>query len=454
MQKYSKFFIFLFLIMLSGCVTVEESVKTKSEKEYFTPAEKLFNEATTYIDTDAQKAVKCFEDSITKMKEFIADAEESSRNREYLQTEIETANSYIGKAYFGIGRWVYYKKAVENREISLGERLQLFEQAIDKMRTAQTYHLDPENLEKILAIEGRAKDEVEATKELLKYRAKYQEMDIREIMRKATMDTSLGKAYIAEYEETLDKLERLRTHAYLERDAEQVIAIARRDMGLLEKGLIDGKVISVEEISSKHFDKGTSLYKQGKYLSALEEFKMVLSDHPSYKEAAAKIREIEDNINSARAQYKKTVAAAEGGNYEEAKKGIGSIDRGYLSVNESEDIEEKLENMEGGGELGVFTHDGVVGTQKIREGSMGVGNDRNYSFAVERFGDMEICVSPGYKVEGEGFILKDVKIFEGDYTRYKRYIREKVENGTKFTVRISRSGGPDTFKFIFKLYPR
>lgn len=461
MRRYLSYFFVLPILLLNGCASLQDSLKTITEREYFTPAENSFNDAKHYVESDSVKAVSYFEDSISKMKEFLSSTEESSRKREHLQAEIQEANSYIAKAYFGIGRWCYYARGIDyKKEIPLGERLKLFEQAIEQMQLAKKYQTESKALEDILETEERAKDEIDAIKKVINFRGKSRDMNknIDEITRKALADKSLGLDYIKDLSEIKENLRRLRTHDYLEEDITKVI----NDFNLLEKALAEGKVIPREVISSGHFEKAISLYKVGQYSDALEEFKLVGTDHPSYKEASEKIKEIEEKKKSSRESYQEARELYNKGEIEKARESLKSVEENYLIGREIRDMRDIKDVIVGGGDLGVFSHDGIKGTQKIREGSMEIGGSRDYSMTIENFGDLEICVSPGYRVEGDEFQFppnpKDpnsgIKIFEGDPTRYKRFIREKIESGTPIRVKIVRERGPDNFKFIFKLYPR
>lgn len=457
--KYVLVFFVVFLV--TGCTSLQESLKTQTQREYFIPTKDSFNEAVRYVDSDTEKAVDYFKNSIVKMGGFLKDTEESSRKRESLQKEIQEANSFIAKAYFGIGRWCYYAKGInDKKEISLGERLKLFEQTIEQVQVARKYQTEPKMLEDILETEERAKDEIEVIRKVLELRGRYRDVNknINEIIRKAKTDKSLGADYIKEFNENKENLRRLRTHDYLEEDIMKVIS----DVNKLEQELAKGEVIPTEVISSAHFEKANSLYKIGQYLDALEEFRLVGEDHPSYKEAREKIKEIEGKKKISEEQYQEGRELYDKGEIEKASEKLKSVEESYLTGREVKNIREVRDVIGGGGDLGTLTHDGIIGRQVMREGSMAIGDVRDYSIIIENFGDLEICVSPGYRVEGEGFQFppdpKDpnsgIKIFEGDPTRYKRFIREKIESGTPIRLKIVRERGPDNFKFIFKLYPR
>jgi len=104
--------------------------------------------------------------------------------------------------------------------------------------------------------------------------------------------------------------------------------------------------------------------------------------------------------------------------------------------------------------LGAFTHDDVQGTMKIEEGTMAKNSELSFSFEVKKVGDFEILVMPGYDLVSKDFTFTGISTFT-DKSRYKRFIREKVQANSTFQVYIKRSvNSPDNYKFIFKLFPR
>lgn len=112
-------------------------------------------------------------------------------------------------------------------------------------------------------------------------------------------------------------------------------------------------------------------------------------------------------------------------------------------------------------DLGAFTtfvdpRDGVKkGTQKILDGTMRRGESRMYCFRVEKYGDLKVCITPGYSLEGGGLGFAGKCIFENDATKYKRFIRVNIRGGTQIKMTIRREqDSPDEFRFIFKLYPK
>lgn len=105
--------------------------------------------------------------------------------------------------------------------------------------------------------------------------------------------------------------------------------------------------------------------------------------------------------------------------------------------------------------LGVFTHDDVKGTVVIKDGEMEKNAEISYSFSVQKFGDFEILLTPGYDLtRTDGFKFDKVVPFS-DGGKYKRYIIEKVPVGSNFNVAIGRNErSPDKYRFVFKLFPR
>jgi hypothetical protein len=104
--------------------------------------------------------------------------------------------------------------------------------------------------------------------------------------------------------------------------------------------------------------------------------------------------------------------------------------------------------------LGVFTHDEVQGTMKIQEGTMQKNSEKSFSFEVQKTGDFEILITPGYDLVSTDFRFTDISTFT-DKSRYKRFIKEKVQPNSSFQVVIKRKdNSPDNYKFIFKLFPR
>jgi len=103
--------------------------------------------------------------------------------------------------------------------------------------------------------------------------------------------------------------------------------------------------------------------------------------------------------------------------------------------------------------LGPFTHDGVKGTMKIQEGSMKKNSEMAFTFEVQKTGDFEILVTPGYELVSNDFRFTGISSFT-DGSRYKRFVKEKVQPYSKFLVAVKRKeNSPDNFKFIFKLFP-
>jgi hypothetical protein len=104
--------------------------------------------------------------------------------------------------------------------------------------------------------------------------------------------------------------------------------------------------------------------------------------------------------------------------------------------------------------LGIFTHDDVKGTMKIQEGSIQKNSEISFSFEVQKTGDFEILITPGYDLVSNEFTFTNISTFT-DKSHYKRFVREKVQPNSSFKVVIKRKdNSPDNYKFIFKLFPR
>jgi hypothetical protein len=104
--------------------------------------------------------------------------------------------------------------------------------------------------------------------------------------------------------------------------------------------------------------------------------------------------------------------------------------------------------------LGSFTHDEVKGTMRQQEGTMERNSEMAFSFDVQKLGDFEILVTPGYELVSNEFSYTEITTFT-DKSRYKRYFREKVAPNSSFAVTIKRKeNSPDNYTFIFKLFPR
>lgn len=103
--------------------------------------------------------------------------------------------------------------------------------------------------------------------------------------------------------------------------------------------------------------------------------------------------------------------------------------------------------------LGGFTHDEVKGTMKQQEGTMEKNSEIAFSFDVQKIGDFEILVTPGYDLVSNEFRYTGITTFT-DKSRYKRYFREKVQPNSSFQVVIKRKeNSPDNYTFVFKLFP-
>jgi hypothetical protein len=105
-------------------------------------------------------------------------------------------------------------------------------------------------------------------------------------------------------------------------------------------------------------------------------------------------------------------------------------------------------------DLGVFKETDGEGTKIRRTGTMNVGESKSYSLFVEHYGDLVVCITPGYELSGIDFAGECN--FETDPTRYRRYARLEIQAGTNITqIRITRrQNSPDNFVFIFHLFPR
>lgn len=122
--------------------------------------------------------------------------------------------------------------------------------------------------------------------------------------------------------------------------------------------------------------------------------------------------------------------------------------------------------------LGTLHHDGRVGEsivlsnkaalkvgpggRLLKEAAFRPGEVREYSITIASFGDLEVCLPPGYELTGGGLQYSGEAVFEGDNTRYKRYILQRVGAGTVIGgLRVRRQvNSPAEFLFIVKLYPR
>jgi hypothetical protein len=128
--------------------------------------------------------------------------------------------------------------------------------------------------------------------------------------------------------------------------------------------------------------------------------------------------------------------------------------------------------------LGAFTVENGKGTLKvvtnssstewigkaviILEPTMKRGESRFYRLLVEKNGDLEVCITPGYRLNGGGLRFgatpdvpdAGVCVFEGFQTRYMRFIRLRIPGGTQIeNVGIKREqNSSDDFQFIFKLF--
>jgi hypothetical protein len=116
-------------------------------------------------------------------------------------------------------------------------------------------------------------------------------------------------------------------------------------------------------------------------------------------------------------------------------------------------VENNYSNNAKNKDLGVFTHDEVQGTMKTEEGTMQKNSELSFSFEVQKTGDFEILITPGYELVSKEFKFTDISTFT-DKSRYKRFIKEKVQPNSAFQVVIRRNNNsPDSYKFIFKLFP-
>jgi hypothetical protein len=123
------------------------------------------------------------------------------------------------------------------------------------------------------------------------------------------------------------------------------------------------------------------------------------------------------------------------------------------SVTVEEQSEQEIQPREN---LGTFTHDGFVGSNVERNGTMDVGGCIRYTLNVQRSGELEVCIPPGYELRGD----IDADHFEGlkKFPRYPiqfmSYILRNIREDTRINIEINRrENSPSNYIFIFHLYP-
>lgn len=474
MRRYISFScIILTLFLLSDCAS---SLKTPIQR-YFIPGKTSFEKANSLINIDPKSALEYYSEAKVKLQNFIEDAKGISE----ASAQVQKANYYIKKIHFGIdfinAREKYSNMDIEEicRKISGNLSLipQYREEYNDILTTVRKFELyeyleiESQRLIKkaerdLSRLEKCAKSDTFKEKYLQNYQNGREYFSIGQkyyAKWRQTKKTSYGNSAVEAFINAINEFRNIKAEyipqAYYE--AQTKIQEAQR---------------KIREINILAPQNQRPFARAGSNQQGKVNTRVILNGSASYDPDGDHLTFMWTQV----AGPPVTLSYYNTKNPSFTPQAEGNyvfrlvVNDGKLKSS-ADDVIITIKDIVSYNDLGVFTHDGRTGdllivtnhtpdewigkTKIIQQSTISRGDYRLFSLYVERYSDLEVCITPGYSLEGGGLSFGGQKVFEGDKTRFKRFIKLKIPRGTKIEIKIRRGqNSPDDFRFIFKLYPR
>jgi hypothetical protein len=403
-----------------------------------------FKKGDQYFDVNPQEAVRNFAEAITQFEELL-------EKRLVAPGVLDQAKKYIGEAHLRIGEWNFMKGITTG---SLEERQNSFSLAIARTKKAEKFL---PNDARIPGLQSRAESEIEAIEKLGEVQEKYGEIDFDDACRRISQNSEEFLREQKKYTEILDMLQTIQRktkYSFLADSIQKWERIIKQDINRLESCrrpttlpqpvnqlpvanagsdqiVFSGNVVMLNGLQSRDPDDDALIYKW----SQIEGTPIMLSDSSSARPTFAPVRP---------GKYVFRLIVSDG---------RAESQPDFVIVFNKERGEPPPPSCI---DLGKLTHDGVRYGQIIKTGTIARGEVVVYCFTIAAYGDLNVFIPPGYQLDGSGLNFAGEWRTEGDNTIYKRYVREKIQAGTRIdNVSIKREvNSPDHFQFVFRLYPR
>ncbi len=208
---------------------------------------------------------------------------------------------------------------------------------------------------------------------------------------------------------------------------------------------------------------GKQHFNADRYQEALEALRQVGNRTRELEEARELIATIETRLEQSKTAYQEGLDHYVERQYKQAREKFQQV-RPYTPL-EHREAQAKIRRIEellgcdgagGEGNLGVLRATKARGDGRTVTGALAPGEKTTYCFALESpgYGDLEVLVPVGFRIEGNGLQLTGMKNFASGET-YARYAREKIPSATAIVITLTnkKAEEPD-FECVIYLYPR